>query len=593
MTDTTQPSSTDLVPSRRQFLGGALAASAVVGASGVAGAATATAAFVHGVASGDPLTTAVVIWTRVSGVSRSTRVQWSVAVDAAMTNVVKRGDAVAASAADYTVKADVTGLIPGQTYYYQFKVTGAASPIGRTKTLPMEDVAKVKLVSFTCSDWEDGYFNAYQDALQYDDLDVVLHVGDYIYEYGRAPAYGRIKGGLDSPAIDYGFVPQVRIDTLAVVDDLVKLDMYRARHALYKTDASLQELHRRNPWITIWDDHESANNSWTGGAENHHPDQEGPWKPRETAAIQAYYEWMPIRNSTLTIDAAGNPQGMYRIFDFGGLMRLIMLDTRLAGRDLQLDPLPLIQTYAGARADTLDGTTAARPRDILGTAQRAFLENALTTSTQTWQIFGNQILNFYQNVPDVNGSAVLTDAQKQGLTYLFTQLFGAAFTQQLLALAPQGIPNPAFNDSWTGYPGAKIYFATQLLTKAKNPILLTGDSHNAWTANLKLPVPGLGSVPVGVEFGGTSVTSGGLEQVLLGFPTDVYAALLVESSQNRSPTDKLIFTNQNQRGYLYVEVTPTVTTTSHVFLSTVFSKTYTTTTKTFTVAAGSRTAVAV
>ena len=592
MTEPSQPAAPSaLVPSRRQFLGGALVASAAAGA-GAGPAFAAAPAFLHGVASGDPLADAVIIWTRASGVTHATNVEWLVANDAAMSQVVRRGSFVTTAARDYTVKADVRGLSAGTTYYYQFKVAGASSAIGRTKTLPTGNVSKVKLASFTCSDWEDGYFNAYNHALQFDDLDAVLHVGDYLYEYGRPPAYGRIEGGLDSPAIDYGYVPQVRIADLVPLGEMVQLSDYRTRHALYKTDPSLQELHRKNPWITIWDDHETANDTWTNGAENHHPD-EGPFKARESAVIQAYYEWMPIRDSNLHIDAAQNPQGMYRSLDFGNLMRLIMLDTRLAGRDQQIFGTRLIGTYTGQVADTLDGTTNTRQRDIFGPAQRAWLESTLTSSTQTWQIFGNQILNFYQIVPDVNGSTVLSAQQKAQLIYLFGLLFGSAFVAQLLQLAPLGIPNPAFQDSWTGYKSAKIYFSTLLLTKARNPVLLTGDSHNMWTANLKLPVPGVGNVPVGVEFGGGSVTSGGLEQTLLGFPTDVYANLLVESSTNHSPTDKLIWTNQSQPGYLLVEITPAKTTCDHVMLSTVFSTTYTTTTKRFEVAAGTRTAVAV
>ena len=589
MTDSTTPSTSPalaIVPSRRQFLGGALAASAAIG-SGGALAASGGAVFVHGVASGDPLATAVVIWTRVSGQSRRTPVQWSVAVDAAMTQVVRKGTAFASAERDYTAKVDVTGLRPGETYWYQFTVGRTMSVVGRTKTLPVGDVSNVKLVVFSCSDFEDGYFNAYDDAAKLDDLNAVLHVGDYIYEYGRD------TGGLSSPATQLGLAPQPRLAALEPVSEIIKLDMYRTRHALYKTDPSLQALHAKNAWITIWDDHESANDSWTGGAQNHQPATEGPWKPREAAAIQAYYEWMPIRDVPQQEDANGDPQGLYRVLDFGGLVRLIMLDTRLAGRDQQLDAVSLLQTYAGARKDTLDGTTATRARDILGAPERAFLENALTTSTQTWQLFGNQILAFYQVLPDVNGSAVLTGQQKAQLAYLFGLLFGAAFTAQLLALAQNGAPNVAFADSWTGYPSARAYFLTQLLTKARNPVVLSGDSHNAWTANLKLPVPGVGVVPVAAEFGGTSVTSGGLDQTLLGFPTDVYADLLVESSTNHSPTDKLIFTNQSQRGYLFVDVTPTQTRVDHVFLSTVFSPTYTTTRKSFTVAAGSRTAVAV
>ncbi len=579
---TDSPRDIALTPSRRQFLGGAIATSATFATAGVA-VASAGAVFVHGVASGDPLATAVILWTRVSGISRPTPVEWSVAIDEAMTKVVKRGTAFAQAARDYTVKVDVTGLRPGETYYYKFKAAGVVSAVGKTKTLPVTGVSNLKFAVFSCSDYEDGYFNVYKEAARRDDLDACIHLGDYVYEYGFP---GLVIGpGTQQPRLG-GLVPSAEI---------VMLDQYRTRHALYKTDPDLQELHRKNPWIMIYDDHETANDSNTQGAENHQPATEGPWKVRETVALQAYYEWNPLRDPSAIFDASGNPQHLYRFFDFGGLLRLVMLDTRLAGRDPQLGTAGAFATFAGLRRDTIDGTSAARARTMFGNLQRTFVQNALSSSTQTWQLIGNQILAFNQLTPDINNSAVVTGPLRAGLLAGFTALFGAAFLAQLLALAanPGGFPNPVFQDSWTGYQTARADFLQLMRQYATNPIVISGDSHNAWTANLRAPDSTGAVVPVAPEFGGTSVTSGGLEQVLVGFPPSVYAGLLVETSTVRSTGDKLIFTDQSQRGFLLIDVTPTRVTTDHVFVSTVFAAAYTVNTKRFTVDVGTRTAVAI
>ena len=579
MTDDVKRTTSLAIPSRRQFLGGAVAASA---AAAVSPAFAASPAFLHGVASGDPLADAVVIWTRVSGVSRATNVAWTVARDAAMTQIVRRGSFVTTGVRDYTVKVDVRGLAAGQTYHYQFKVAGASSVVGKTKTLPVSGVSNLKFAVFSCSDFEDGYFNVYREAGLRDDLDACIHLGDYIYEYG-------FPGLVIGPG-----TKQPRLSQLMPSAEIVMLDQYRTRHALYKTDPDLQELHRKNPWIMIYDDHETANDSNTQGAENHQPATEGPWKVREAVALQAYYEWNPLRDPSPILDASGNPQHLYRTFDFGGLLRLVMLDTRLAGRDPQLGTAGAFATFVGARADTVDGTPATRARTMFGDQQRAFVQQALSSSAQTWQLIGNQILAFNQLTPDINNSAVVTGPLRAGLLAGFTALFGASFLATLLALAanPGGFPSPIAQDSWTGYQTARADFLRLMRQYATNPIVISGDSHNAWTANLRAPDATGAVVPVAPEFGGTSVTSGGLEQVLVGFPPAAYAGLLVETSTVRSRDDRLIFTDQSQRGFLLIDVTPDRVTTDHVFVSTVFAADYTVNTRRFTVDVGTRTAVA-
>ena len=582
MTETRTPdrAETSSATSRRAVLRGA--AVATVGIAGAATGQSAAPAFAHGVASGDPLADRVIIWTRVTTGAATATLAWTVATDAAMTRVVKRGRIVVSAVTDYCAKIDVFGLSAGTTYYYQFTAGAVASPVGRTKTLPTGSVSRLKFALFSCANFEGGYFNVYAEAAKRDDLDAVLHVGDYIYEY---------RLGLQTPAQRLGLAPQPRLGQLQPMAEVVTLSDYRLRHATYKSDADLQELHRKNAWITIWDDHESANDSWTGGAENHQPATEGDWKARETAAIRAYYEWMPIREpwNRPRIDGDGNPQGMFRRFDFGDLVRLAMLDTRLEGRDRQLTAGPFVQTYAGARRDTLDGTAGTRARQMVGPVEQAWIADTLTGSPQTWQLIGNQVLLFLQITADFAGSPLLTDAQKAQISAAFDALGGPGTGALVGQLGAAGAPNPFNADSWTGYPAAR---ATMLgtLARCRNPIVLTGDSHNAWTANLRVPAGGA-TVPVGVEFGGTSVTSGGLEQYFIGFPPALVSALLT-GTQAKSPTDKLIYSDSEHRGFVLVDVTPTQVTGTHVFVSTVFSRAYTVTTQAFTVAAGAKQAVA-
>ncbi len=235
--------------------------------------------FLHGVASGDPGARRVIIWTRITKAGPE--------IHSADLGGC-RGSADAAHRAgtasrsrgprrDYTVKVDVDGLIPGRTYYYRFVANGKFSPIGRTRTLPADGVRRLKFAVVSCSNYELGYFNAYAEAAKHTDLDAVLHVGDYIYEYGPGP------GGYTTPATALGLVPKPRDSQLTPTSEIIVLDQYRARHALYRTDPHLQKLHRENPFINIWDDHEVTNDAWTGGAENHDPATEGNWQSAQAS----------------------------------------------------------------------------------------------------------------------------------------------------------------------------------------------------------------------------------------------------------------------------------------------------------------------
>jgi alkaline phosphatase D len=550
--------------------------------------AAAAGVFLHGVASGDPGAHRVVIWTRITkpGMDASIPVTWKVSEDRQMKKIVQHGKSSARATRDYTVKVDVDGLRLGRIYYYRFEVDGQLSPIGRTRTLPADGVTQLKFAVFSCSNYELGYFNAYAEAAKQTDLDAVLHLGDYIYEYGPGP------GGFTTPAAALGLVPKPRDAKLQPPEEIILLDQYRARHALYRTDAHLQTLHRDNPFINIWDDHEVANDSWTGGAENHDPATEGNWQARKKAGIRAFYEWLPIREPKdgAPIDPmTHNPDDLYRVFDFGDLARLVMIDTRAAGRDEQFDTAHLVGAYAGAPPKgpfPNDVKSGGVKRTLMGKAQANWFGKQIADSTQTWQLIGNQVLMFYQNAPDINGTPVLNAGRKATAIGILDQLFGAGSGAQIAGLGAAGLPFPLAADAWTGYPTARMTMLNAL-AKAKNPIVLTGDSHNAWTANLVLPSD-TGSTPVAAEFGGTSVSSPGFEQYLLGLQPPLVAALLVDSSKRKSPTDKLIYAESSRRGFMLVEVTPNVVNVDYVFLSTVFTQNYTTQTQSFRARAGRR-----
>ena len=387
------------------------------------------APFYHGVASGDPLSDRVIIWTRITPVDYGQTLTgtYHVATDDQFTNVVANGSFSTDSTKDFTVKIDVTGLNPNTFYYYEFEHNGAYSLVGRTKTLPVGNVNNMRLAVVSCSDLENGYFNAYEAIAQRNDVDAVLMLGDYIYEYASA--------GFDPNGIDRIHQP---------AEEIVALNDYRLRYNSYRMDYALRKLHQNFPWICIWDDHETANNSYENGAENHQP-AEGDWNVRKNAGKQAYFEWIPIRPK-----APGN-QEIFRTFELGDLAKIIMLDTRLEGREEQL----------GANDPNFSDTS----RTLLGAPQLNWFKNELSTTTQPWKIIGNQVMV----------GAV--------------EIFG----------------NPINTDSWDGYPAERSKLFNHLVTNnIDNTVVLTGDIHTSWALDLKE-----GNTPVGVEMVTPSVTSSG------------------------------------------------------------------------------------
>ncbi len=552
-------------------------------------AAPSQPSFLHGVASGDPTRTAVIIWTRVTPSSlNDVTVRWKVALDPAMTRVVRGGATTARALGDYTVKIDVDGLQPGWVYYYQFSAGDVLSTVGRTRTLPPADYTEqLQFAVFSCTNFEKGYFNAYADAARNPKLDAVLHLGDYNYEYG--------VGRYQTPALALGLVTEPRRDQLVPTTDTVLLDAYRARKALYRTDPDLQALHAAAPWITVWDDHESANDAWSEGAENHDPATQGPWQARKIAAIRAYYEWLPLREPAdrqRVSPTTGNPEHMARSFDFGRVARLVMLDTRLQHRDKQLTATQMLGVYQAAATTgsfDLDRNADGSVRRIMGADQEAWVDQQLSTSTQTWQVIGNQTLLQYQITPNILDTTKLTAAQKTDISVVLDQIGGAGTAALFGTLGRLGAPNPLTADSWNGYPSARLRLYASM-AKAANPVVVTGDSHNAWAANLAVPTRA-GAFPIGVEFGGTSVTSPGYEQYFVTTPPRALADTITESSQQKSTTDKLVYADTSRRGYMLMHITQTMMAVDFVFVNTVFSQTYTVSKRFFTVAPGSKTTV--
>jgi alkaline phosphatase D len=474
---------------RRDFVAALLAASAASPAlaAGVTGRpAGREPAFLHGVASGDPLHDRVILWTRVTParLQGSVAVQWRIAKDRNLRRPVAAGAAVTDPRRDYTVKVDVGGLDPGHTYYYGFRCEGVDSPVGRTRTLPQGAAAALRFAFVSCSNYPYGYFNAYRRIAERADLDFVLHLGDYLYEY----ALGEYADPLLAGRRDV----QPTTELLALAD-------YRLRHALYKTDADLQELHRQHPMICVWDDHESANDAWRDGAENHNPEQgEGEWSVRRAVATRAYDEYMPIRTSP------AGPQRIYRSFAVGSLADLIMLDTRLVGRDQQA------AFKGGVPSLPMNDPTIQDPgRTLLGFEQEAWLNAELSRSKArgaTWRFLGQQVMMAQLSEPGQFGANTL---------------------------------NP---DQWDGYdPARRRLFAHLAGNGIDNNVVLTGDIHSSWcndlTTNPWDPAYFAGRQGIlGVEFVAPAITSPG-PPVPPGLPPEVLAGLLVQASPHMKYVD--------------------------------------------------------
>ena len=540
--------------SRRQFIRDftfttvAVSGSLALSACGVNHLIPTSVSFLHGVASGDPLSDRVMLWSRVSPSNapegKDIDITWEVASDDQFTKIIKTGSVATNAARDYTVKVDVNGLSANTAYFYRFSFDTTRSPFGRTKTLPVGSVAQVKMVVFTCSNYPAGYFNVYAEVAKLTDVDVAIHLGDYIYEYPRDGYASQ-----DAAALNRLVEPK---------NEIITLSDYRSRYAIYRTDPDLQAMHAKLPLISIWDDHEFANDTWLAGAENHDPVTEGPFSARRAAALQAYNEWMPIRLP----DASKNDR-IYRSFDFGNVVSLHMLDTRLIGRDKQLSYASYINASGAFDAASFGADMANPARQLMGAEQTSWLQGQLAKSTATWQILGQQVLMARMNIPAplVLGQISFTD---------YTNLLGKAqqapatlTTAEKQILAQPAIP---YNlDAWDGYAVARETVFGTAKAMNKNLIALAGDTHNTWASDLT----DMNGVAVGVEFGVTSVTSPGFEEV---FAKEDPAKVASGLEQIIGP---LVYAETKNRGFMIVTATPTQVSAEWRYVSTVKSKTYT------------------
>ncbi|GEK44197.1 alkaline phosphatase D family protein [Acinetobacter johnsonii] len=517
--------------------------------------------FLHGVASGDPLQTQVIIWTRVTPTDSSARLEvvWEVAKDADFKHITATGKVLTTAAQDFTVKVDVTGLAAGQVYFYRFKSASKYSITGQTKTL----AAQVQLVQFavcSCSNYPAGYFHVYKEMAK-QDVDVVIHLGDYIYEYGMG---------------EYATEEAVAMGR-ALADDnnaeIIRLDDYRKRYALYRLDQDLQAAHQRHPFIVIWDDHELANDAWEKGAENHQSDTEGDFFERKLAALAAYFEWMPIR----PIDDQNIK--IYRQFDFGTLVQLTMLDTRIIARNVQLDYANYM-TATGLDIAKFQADLINPVRSLMGVEQRNWLLQKLQQSTATWNVLGQQILMSKMFVPAelLMSLAEITagNPSPETLSKITTQI-----TELLKIKARMDAGDPTVSpeekarlavtapynlDAWDGYFAEREILYGTLAQLKKKVVVLAGDTHNAWASDLSSK----DGVLVGVELATSSVSSPGLEK---------YLSIPMQQLQEfefafTSLIEELNYCNLNQRGYLKVRFTAERVQADWIFVDTIKHKEY-------------------
>ncbi len=464
-------------------------------------------AFVHGVASGDPLPDGILLWTRVtpspdavpgSGLGAETAVSWEIAEDKAFTRIAARGTALARAASDHTVKADVRGLSPATTYWFRFSAGDGQvlSPAGRTRTAPAAGAATpgVRFGVVSCANWEAGWFSPYRHLAARADLDAVLHLGDYIYEYASG----------DYPTRDTVVRPH------APLHEVLTLADYRTRHGAYKTDTDLQALHAAHPVIAIWDDHEFADDAWSGGAGNHTPETEGPWAARVAAAKQAYFEWMPVRAST---------EGtVYRRLRFGDLTDLHLLDLR---------------SFRSEQASIGDGSVDDPERSITGRAQLDWLKAGLAGSDAAWKLVGTSVMIS----PVAFGSLP---------AHLLAPL------AKLLGLPSEGLAIDV--DQWDGYTDDRKELISHLRDRGiTNTVFLTGDIHMAWANDVPVKAATYPlSASAATEFVVTSVTSDNLDDILRVAPQtlSVVAATAVKAANRH-----VKWVDLDSHGYGVLDVT--------------------------------------
>ena len=492
--------------------GGAAMAQALLGLTG----------FTHNVASGEPGPDSVLLWTRyvpATGGPAKVRVEISESRD--FVKIVGGGQMVTGPWRDHTVKITVDGLVPAKWHWYRFIAPdGSVSPVGRTKTLPVGKAARFNIAIFSCSNMGFGEFNAYGHAAVRDDIDLVLHMGDYFYEYGR--------GGYDAGA---KFAQRI-----FPAGEILNLADYRLRYASYRSDPQLQALHAAYPMIPNTDDHEGANDSWEGGAQNHQAD-EGDWTNRKDAAMQVWREWLPVGEQP------------WKTYEIGELATYYRTDTRMIARSKPYEAGSFMRAAdpAKAFAEFRDGPWRDPAMTMLGTEQESWLSRGFAREKAVWSVLGVGTNMGYSYLPESALATLSPDSPQRNRDYV----------RAGVTAAKAGLP---YNfDNWGGYPAARSRLLSAAQRHGRDLVVVTGDSHNGWAYDLPE-----GGKPAGVEFGGHSVTSPGFEQLTKGMNPSVVAGALVNKAN-----PELRWVDTSNRGYMHLSLTPQAATNEWVFVDTV------------------------
>lgn len=492
---------------------------------GLAAQLLAARGFTHNVASGEPGADSMLLWTRYvpAAGDNAIRLDAEVALDPDFARVISGGSVRTGAYRDWTAKITVDGLKPGTVYWYRFIAPdGSKSPVGRTKTLPVGDVARFGLGIFSCSNLPIGWFNAYAHAAERADLDLWLHVGDYLYEYGMAPyrAEDLVAGRIVEPD-----------------REMIAIGDYRLRFASYRADPDLQRLHQMAPMIALWDDHESTNDSWEGGAQNHQAAAEGDWNARRAAAMQVYREWMPVSDEP------------WKAYPLGTLATLYRTESRLLGRT---QPADIGSAFRAEDPDAAlkafrDGPWQDPSATMLGSAQESWLAHALKANARStaWQMVG---------MGTILGRTVMP---KDILGWLRPDASDRVVSSYRNNIRAAGLGLPMWMDRWDGYPAARSRLLKAAQQADADLVMLSGDSHNAWAYSLAED-----GRPAGVEFAGHAVTSGGIEGACAVDPGIVARGFIAANPE-------LKWADTSRRGYLMVDITPQRVTGEWLFLQTI------------------------
>lgn len=505
--------------------------------------------FNQGVASFDPTKSKVIIWTRYNNPNKN--ILWEVSKDIDFKTILRSGTITTEIARDNTIAVELTALEENQKLYYRFsnKEDKAISVIGETITFPT-NASSVKLAVCSCSNYQAGLFNVY-NAMAKSEADVIVHLGDYFYEYA-AGGYG---SNAENAFLNRNHQPATEI---------LSLEDYRTRYKQYRSDADLQLAHQKKPFICVWDDHEVANDAYKEGAENHQTN-EGDYETRKQNALQAYSEFLPFSRLE-----TNNQMLIYRNFNIGNLVNLTMLDTRIIGRDKQLD-MNDYMTVSGFDAAKYQSDISNPSRALLGTTQRNWLSQIVNASTAKWQVLGQQVLMAKMYVP----AEMLTAFGSPNFTAILTELvtLKVRYLQNDPSLTPQEKARittllPYNLDAWDGYPVER-----EMMYNAfgnKKVITLAGDTHNAWSSKLIKQ----DKTEIGIELATPGISSPGFELYLGNNPS----AETLKGFEGALTTlvDDLNYFDASRRGYILTTFTSSDVKAEWIFVNTILSSSYAT-----------------